>query len=188
MASIQYLLSYVCTVPAIYLVDRVGRRRAMLAGSFVMMTCLLFTGDYCALSLAMFYLGIHMRANCLKGFLQQYNGQPSVGEPISGHFHLSWIINRNKHVTGAIIAFSCIFVTAFALTWGPISWIYPAEIFPTQIRARAVALCTASRWGCNVAVALAVPHLCKWKTHPPNILLERRSSADMMLFIVWTIK
>ncbi|KAL9484124.1 hypothetical protein ACSS6W_002913 [Trichoderma asperelloides] len=136
MASIQYLLSYVCTVPAIYLVDRVGRRRAMLAGSFVMMTCLLFIG-----------------------FLQQYNGQPSVGEPISGHFHLSWIINRNKHVTGAIIAFSCIFVTAFALTWGPISWIYPAEIFPTQIRARAVALCTASRWGCNVAVALAVPHL-----------------------------
>lgn len=172
MATIQYLLYYVCTVPAIYLVDRVGRRRALLAGSFVMMTCLLLTGDYCPVSLVTLYLEIHMRANSLEVFLQQCNGQPNMGESVNsnGAFQLSWIMDRNQQVSSAIISSSCIFVTAFAMTWGPISWIYPAEIFPTELRPRAVALCTATRWCCNVTVALAVPHLCKWKIHPPNVL------------------
>lgn len=58
MATIQYLIDYVCTVPAIYLVDKVGRRRALLAGSLVMMICLSLTGNYCPLSLVMFYLEI----------------------------------------------------------------------------------------------------------------------------------
>ncbi|UKZ67061.1 uncharacterized protein TrAtP1_008224 [Trichoderma atroviride] len=133
MATIQYLIYYVCTVPAIYLVDKIGRRRALLTGSLVMMICLLLTG-----------------------ILQQSNGTPTVGQSI--HYP-SWMMDRNQHVTSAMISFSCIFVAAFAMTWGPISWIYPAEIFPTPIRPRAVALCTAARWCCNVAVALAVPYL-----------------------------
>lgn len=107
-----------------------------------------------------------MRANSLAGYLQHYNGQPNLEESIEGALHLSWIIDRNQRVASAIISFSCIFVAAFSMTWGPISWIYPAEIFPTEIRHRAVALCTAARWCCHVTVALAVPHLCKWKIHP----------------------
>ncbi|KAL6898890.1 sugar transporter domain-containing protein [Trichoderma evansii] len=136
MATIQYLLNYICTVPAIYLVDKVGRRRALLAGSFVMMICLFVTG-----------------------VLQHDYGQPNVGESTKAPAYLSWIIDRNQRVISAILSLSCIFVAAFAMTWGPISWIYPAEIFPTEIRPRAVALCTAARWCCHVTVALSVPHL-----------------------------
>ncbi|KAK1248277.1 hypothetical protein MKX08_006497 [Trichoderma sp. CBMAI-0020] len=156
MATIQYLIYYVCTVPAIYLVDKLGRRRALLTGSLVMMICLLLTGDYWPLSFAMLYLGISMEANSVEGILQQSNGKPTVGQSIH---HPWWMMDRNQHVTSAMLSCSCIFVAAFAMTWGPISWIYPAEIFPTEIRPRAVALCTAARWCCHVAVALAVPHL-----------------------------
>lgn len=160
MATIQYLIYYVCTVPAIYFVDKIGRRRALLTGSLVMMTCLMLTGDYRPLPLVMLYLEIFRRANSWEAILQQYNGKPTLAESIH---HPSWMVDGNQQVTSAMVSFSCIFVAAFAMTWGPISWIYPAEIFPTEIRPRAVALCTATRWCCNVAVALAVPHLGEWK-------------------------
>ncbi|RLN55902.1 hypothetical protein BBJ28_00026329, partial [Nothophytophthora sp. Chile5] len=38
------------------------------------------------------------------------------------------------------------FVFNFAISWGPVCWIYPAEIFPLSVRAPAVALSTASNW------------------------------------------
>ncbi|KAL7970057.1 sugar transporter domain-containing protein [Trichoderma sp. SZMC 28014] len=139
MATAQVLIYYACTVPGIYLVDKIGRRPALLSGSLVMMMCLMLTG-----------------------ILQQYNGKPTLAQSRNGP---SWMMDGNGQVTAAMTAFSCIFVAAFALSWGSISWIYPAEIFPTDIRGRAVALCTAARWGCNVAVALALPHLWALKYH-----------------------
>jgi hypothetical protein len=40
---------------------------------------------------------------------------------------------------------------------GPVSWTYPAEIFPLKVRAKAVSLSTASNWLFNTALAFAVP-------------------------------
>ncbi|GMF24385.1 unnamed protein product [Phytophthora lilii] len=38
------------------------------------------------------------------------------------------------------------FVFNFAISWGPVCWIYPAEIFPLSVRAPAVSLSTAANW------------------------------------------
>ena len=46
---------------------------------------------------------------------------------------------------------------SFAITMGPVSWTYPAEIFPMRVRAKAIALSTASNWLFNFALAWAVP-------------------------------
>lgn len=43
-AAIQYVINVVMTVPAIIFIDKLGRRPALLAGSFLMMTWLLITG------------------------------------------------------------------------------------------------------------------------------------------------
>jgi hypothetical protein len=40
---------------------------------------------------------------------------------------------------------------------GPVSWTYPAEIFPMRVRAKAISLSTASNWLFNFALAWAVP-------------------------------
>jgi hypothetical protein len=40
---------------------------------------------------------------------------------------------------------------------GPVSWTYPAEIFPMRVRAKAIALSTASNWLFNFGLAWAVP-------------------------------
>jgi len=51
---------------------------------------------------------------------------------------------------------------------GPVSWTYPAEIFPMKVRAKAVSLSTASNWIFNFALAWAVPpglSSIAWKTY-----------------------
>lgn len=45
-----------------------------------------------------------------------------------------------------MIIFTSIFIFNFAISWGPVCWIYPAEIFPTNVRAKAVTLSTMSNW------------------------------------------
>ena len=46
----------------------------------------------------------------------------------------------------SMIAFICIYIFFFASTWGPGAWVVIGEIFPLPIRARGVALSTASNW------------------------------------------
>ena len=46
----------------------------------------------------------------------------------------------------AIIIFSAFFIFNFAYSWGPICWVYPAEIFPLHVRATAVSLSSMSNW------------------------------------------
>ena len=62
-------------------------------------------------------------------------------------------------MSSAIVSCSYLFVATFATTWGPVSWTYPAEIYPSKIRAKAVSLSTASNWFWNMVLAFAVPPL-----------------------------
>ena len=58
-----------------------------------------------------------------------------------------------------IILAICFFVINFAFSWGPICWLYPSEIFPMGVRAKAVSLATLANWIMNVMVAERVPGL-----------------------------
>lgn len=123
-ASIQYILNVLLTLPAIIYLDRFGRRPSMLIGSFLMMTYLFIVGA-----------------------LQASYGVANVGDlQTKDNKDISWIIHNNKPVSKAIVAMTYLFVCTFATTWGPTSWTYPSEIFPTKIRAKAVSLSTASNW------------------------------------------
>jgi MFS transporter, SP family, sugar:H+ symporter len=53
---------------------------------------------------------------------------------------------NNHSEVSAQIAFICIYIFFFASTWGPGAWVVIGEIFPLPIRARGVALSTASNW------------------------------------------
>nr|QFR37147.1 MFS transporter [Cyberlindnera americana] len=58
-----------------------------------------------------------------------------------------------------LVAFTCIFIAFFASTWGPVAWVIIAEIMPLGIRAKGVALSTASNWLWNFGIAYATPYL-----------------------------
>jgi MFS family permease len=138
-ASIQYIINVALTLPAIIWLDRVGRRPALLAGSLGMMTLLFVSGS-----------------------LQGAYGKPNpFTDPTLSD--ISWVLDSShKAVSQAVVAMSYLFVATFATTWGPTSWTYPAEIYPSKIRAKAVSLATASNWAWNCVLAFAVPPLL-WK-------------------------
>lgn len=51
---------------------------------------------------------------------------------------------NNPNAVRAMIAFICLNISAFAITWGPAAWVVIGEIFPIPIRSRGVGLSTAS--------------------------------------------
>ncbi|SCV02130.1 LAMI_0G16160g1_1 [Lachancea mirantina] len=58
-----------------------------------------------------------------------------------------------------LIAFSCTFIAGFAATWGPLAWVVVGEIYPLRVRGKSVAICAASNWLFNFAIAYATPYL-----------------------------
>jgi len=137
-ASIQYVINVVLTLPAIVFLDKWGRRPSLILGSFGMMTWLFISGA-----------------------LQQYYGEPNNSSKTwtPQNSDITWIVHDNRPVSSAIVSCSYLFVATFATTWGPVSWTYPAEIFPSKIRAKAVSLSTATNWFWNMVLAFGVPPL-----------------------------
>lgn len=58
-----------------------------------------------------------------------------------------------------LIVFTCIYIFFFATTWGPAAWVSIGEIFPLPIRAKGVALSTASNWFWNFIIAYITPYM-----------------------------
>ena len=66
---------------------------------------------------------------------------------------------NNQNATRAMIAFICLNISSFAITWGPCAWIVIGEIFPLTIRSRGVGLATASNWFWNCIIGVITPYL-----------------------------
>jgi sugar porter (SP) family MFS transporter len=58
-----------------------------------------------------------------------------------------------------LIAFTCVYIAFFAATWGPIAWVVTGEIFPLNVRAKAMSMSTASNWLWNFGIGYATPYL-----------------------------
>jgi SP family sugar:H+ symporter-like MFS transporter len=52
-----------------------------------------------------------------------------------------------------LIVFTCLFIVAFATTWGPLVWAVVGEMYPSRYRAPAMAVATASNWLLNFLVS-----------------------------------
>lgn len=140
-ASIQYIINVLMTLPAILWMDKWGRRPTLLLGSLGMMIWLFISGA-----------------------IQGAYGEPN---PIQGQA-VTWVMINKQSQAKAVIACSYLFVATFATSWGPVSWTYPAEIFPMNVRAKAVSLSTSANWAWNCGLAFAVPPLLRsinWKMY-----------------------
>lgn len=141
-ASIQYVINVVMTVPALIWVDRIGRRPTLMLGSTFMA------------------IWLFINAGILGGM---------------GHYvpeGVDHIKEAKIRVTGsaskAVIACSYLFVASFAPTWGPISWIYPPELFPNHLRGKANSFTTSGNWIFNFALGYFLPPAFEnitWKTY-----------------------
>ena len=49
------------------------------------------------------------------------------------------------------------YIAGFALSWGPVTWVLLSEIFPNQIRGKAMAMAVAAQWIANYLVSWSFP-------------------------------
>lgn len=144
-SSIQYVINVFMTIFALIFIDRWGRRLPLLVGSTLMMT--------------------FMFANA--GIMASY-GKPAPPGGVNNVPEESWDLSSNLAAAKGVIACTYLFVASYAPTWGPVSWIYPPELFPLRLRGKAVAVTTASNWIFNFALSYFVPpsfENIKWKTY-----------------------
>ncbi|ERT02417.1 MFS quinate transporter [Sporothrix schenckii 1099-18] len=69
--------------------------------------------------------------------------------------------------SAAAVAFIYVEAMAYNMSWGPVPWLYMAEIMPSRIREGAVAIGTATQWLFNFAFSQITPHAVKnlgWRT------------------------
>ncbi|KAF2492482.1 high affinity glucose transporter [Lophium mytilinum] len=142
-SSIQYVINVVMTIFALVFIDRWGRRGPLIIGATLM--------------------SIWMYANA--GLMATY-GKPAPKGGVDNVPEESWQIAGAP--AKAVIACTYLFVASYAPTWGPVSWIYPPELFPLRVRGKAVALCTSANWIFNFALSYFVPPAfvnIQWKVY-----------------------
>jgi SP family sugar:H+ symporter-like MFS transporter len=99
-------VNVVATIFGLWMVENVGRRKAMLGGAAWMAACLFiysFVGQY------------------------ELDHDNPLSTPMAGNI---------------MIAFTCLFIAAFATTWGPLVWAIVGEMYPARYRATCMGLAT----------------------------------------------
>ncbi|KAJ5511781.1 Major facilitator superfamily domain general substrate transporter [Penicillium expansum] len=77
-----------------------------------------------------------------------------------GHFSSDQKFPERTKTAGVVmVVFACLFILGFASTWGPMVWTIIAELYPSQYRAQAMSLATASNWLWNFLLAFFTPFI-----------------------------
>ncbi|KAH9482121.1 Major facilitator-type transporter ecdD [Psilocybe cubensis] len=82
-----------------------------------------------------------------------------------------------------LIAFVCIYIAFFAISWGPVGWVVTSEVSPLAIRAKAMSLSVASNWLWNFAIGYATPYLVNPTTYGING--EKAANLGVKVFFIW---
>jgi SP family xylose:H+ symportor-like MFS transporter len=71
---------------------------------------------------------------------------------------MGWAI-MHQSTSAWLLVFVITYIACFAFSVGPVTWIVLAEIFPSEVRARAMAISTAALWVANFVVSQTFPML-----------------------------
>ncbi|EGG07997.1 uncharacterized protein MELLADRAFT_85306 [Melampsora larici-populina 98AG31] len=126
------------------IMDKLGRRPLLLAGSVAMLAC-------------------HAIVAILVG---KYSG--------------NWAEHQQAGWAG--VTFIFIYMISFGLSWGPVPWAIPSEIFPSSLRAKGVAVSTMSNWINNLIIGLITPPLIE-RTNSGAFIFFAANSALSFVFV-----
>ncbi|KAG2233077.1 hypothetical protein INT48_009203 [Thamnidium elegans] len=130
-SGVNGVVNVLATIPAVLYLDRLGRRFVMMSGAAIMGTAMILCGA------VMGGTGVVIT--------DKATGDKSVD--MSGNTSASYFC----------IVMIYIFVSGFAYSWGPVGWVYPAEIYPLSVRAKGTSITTAANWLMNFVISLICP-------------------------------
>jgi MFS family permease len=113
------IINTLSTLPALFLIDKVGRRPLLMVGAIGTFVSLIIVGSVIA----------------------------------------AFDLREAKIAGGVGIAFIYIYDIFFSLSFAPIGWVYPSEIFNLGVRSKAMSITTSSTWMCNFIIGLVTPDM-----------------------------
>ena len=122
-------INVLSTIVAILIVDKVGRKPMLLAGSAGMFVTLTIM----AISFSQSVVTVGADGS-------ETPNLPGPWGPI------------------ALVAAN-LYVVSFAITWGPVVWVLLGEIFPNYLRAAALSVAAAAQWIANFLITVTFPAL-----------------------------
>lgn len=115
---------------------------------------------------------------CISEFMVAIIGV-TVGHPVQ----VAGGVEVNLAAQRVLIAFTCIYIAFFAISWGPVIWVITGEIFPLGIRAKSMSLAVASNWLWNFGIGYATPYLVNPST--TGINAEKAANLGVKVFFIW---
>jgi len=120
------------TIPALYLIDTWGRRKMLLTGALLQAMCAIIAG-----LVGHFLVAAKTNTGITAG-------------PLS---------SQGKKGGDTLIAFAVLHLFFFSMLWGPTPWVYLGESFPLRVRAKAIALGSATNWIWNFLLSFFSPRI-----------------------------
>ncbi|KIK50759.1 hypothetical protein GYMLUDRAFT_51026 [Collybiopsis luxurians FD-317 M1] len=107
------------------------------------------------------------------GYIDEWGRRPLLrgGSVVMScsHFGIAILVilfasNWTAHPSAVWIAVSLVylFTAAYGMSFGPVAWVLPSEVFPLSMRSKGVALSTASVWVNNFLIGLITPVTLEW--------------------------
>ncbi|KAK8930805.1 Sugar carrier protein C [Platanthera zijinensis] len=94
------------------------------------------------------------RALFLEGGLQMFISQIVVGFLIGIKFGMIGAETElSRGYATLVVFFICLYVSAFAWSWGPLGWLVPSEIFPLEIRSSGLSITVSVNMFCTFFIA-----------------------------------
>lgn len=136
--GIQGAVLNVITWINMWYIDSWGRRKPMVIGGIGMGISMLLIG------VIMVAKGWHFPSLLTRYLSVLINSQ---GNPVYDSLTKKTNFNfTDVSASHAAIAFVYIYVFWFALTWACVAWVYPPEIFATNMRSKGTSLTSATNW------------------------------------------
>merc|ERR1719401_676975 len=74
---------------------------------------------------------------------------------------IAFLIEEKDQTNGTgstLLAILCGYIISFGFGWGGVCWVYPSEIFPMDVKEKAMSTSVGSQWLANFLIAFLVPY------------------------------
>lgn len=97
-------------------------------------------------------------------FSSCYFHQIAVGLILKYHLPIAIDAQLSKGLASVVVSLICIYVAAFAWSWGPLGWLVPSEVFPLKIRSAAQSVTVSVNFLCSFIIGQAfLSMLCSFR-------------------------
>ena len=143
------IVKVIATIISLSQVDKMGRRKLLLWGTVVMVVALIVLASVTAA------FPPFINASDVGEELADAEGRRMRRNLLSAQHHRQseHAVVTPKSVRWISMISLLVFVVAYAFSYGPVSWLVLSEIFPDDIRGRAVSIATIFNWGSNLIVS-----------------------------------